>query len=886
MGEFQRMSRSQSLLFKTTIISFLLLLAACGDDSGRAREPVTDASNYTELRLSSITFSVGGVSQPISPEFDSDTTGPYTVNVEDDVESIEITATRMNADTKLEIAKVEVALDDSGNPITGSDGLVIIDRLSEAVLVEDGQVDTKTIQEGDNRIAFRLSPKSSSNTFLNYIVNVHRVNTDAKLNGLGLRDRKGEVAELSPEFSPTTMEYSASVAYEDCMSFVRGLTGERHTELTIAGRDARHMESVPLELEVGANVIPIVSAAEDGVGVENYQLTITRAAGTAEQLAADATLKSASLTGADFSADFYCYMGSYTAGINQNVDSVQLTVTPSVEGATLQYGTPVFDTAGKVIDIEDGQTVVAGEAFDVGLEGDATLKALEVTATDGETKLFYQFAYARRATNWIEVESAEALQAALKNAQANDEIVLDGELFEGVASVDASGHAESHFYSDRSGTAENPIIVRSKNSTSPAALAGAGKNVNTVLRISGDYWVFTSLQFENAQNAIVLDAANNNLFDRIKVDGVGERGMLIQNGSSSNTVRRSTIANTGEAQVTVGNAEGIVVGSVADNWLGAPEGSEDEKVYDNDIRNNTFGPKVRAAAVRINEGSLRTQVQYNTVDVKGISSTGDNASAFVVKGNDANISYNTVYNDAGTGLNQVVITANVVRDWIIDAWGENLKYYQNIHSLGGAQIPLANSADVAVLNVSENTRADEIEVSYSGAGINESFTVPVYQIRTTVESALCFQEERPIPDFSLGETLLDKLSNVTVETCGEANEQKFKLVNDGDGYVFITTLDNPDRVVAPVHPQFVEQSSSEAVVVDIKEDLSNILPILNPAEGYYLRWQVLHYPEGVTFVNRGDWFSRFVLTGDTDVGSAVDVRINTGSQLQKFELVE
>ncbi|SMF05335.1 Right handed beta helix region [Alteromonadaceae bacterium Bs31] len=882
------MLRSQSIFSWTFLISFLLLISACGDDSGRTKEPVTDASNLTELRLSSLVLSAGETVLELTPAFDPDYLGSYSVNVDDDVASINIAAQRMNPETKLEISKIEVKLDANGNPETDDDGVVLIDRFSDAVLVEEGQVDSKNIDEGDNRIALRLAG-NNSNAGLIYTVNVHKLNTDAKLVGLDVRNASGELLTLNPVFNPTTMEYTASAAYTDCLVSIRGLSSERHTVLTIAGEPASHAEYQPVEMAVGANVVPVVSAAEDGVGVENYQLTITRASATADELAADATLNSAVLTGAELSTDFRCLISNYAAGINQAAENVQLTVAPAVAGATLRYGQPVFDTSGAVVDLEEAVDIVAGEAFDIGLAGDSALRAVEVTATDGETKKYYQFLYVRRDSNWIEVDTAEALQRALKNAQPNDEIILASALYEGLASEEASGHLEAHFFSDRSGTADGPIILRSENASIPAVLSGDSYTFNAVLQLAGDYWEISGIQFGGAKNGIVLDGANHNVLDGISVNGVGERGVIIRNGSSNNTIRRSAILNTGKEPSASfpQNGEGIVVGSEADEWLTAvPEGAQDEKAYDNNIRNNSFGPNVRAEAVRINEGSLRTNIQHNIVDTRGITSTGDKASAFVVKGNDTNISYNTIYNESGAGLNQVALAQNVVRAWLSDAWGENLKYYQNIHALGGAVVPLANSSDVAVLNVAENTRKDEVEVSYSGSGINEAYAVPNYQLKTIVDPALCFQEERPIPDFSIGETLLERLSNVTVEVCSAASEQKYKLVNMEDGYVFIATVDNLNRIISPAHPSFVSQASSSLVVVDIVEDLKKILPVTNPEEGYYLRWQMVYHDDGVEFLNRGDWFKRFAVTGDTSAGEDVSIELIQDTELQRFELVE
>ena len=734
------------------------------------------------------------------------------------------------------------------------------------------------------------------NHLLTYTINVHRLNSKATLTGIDVFERaviSGAVVEvrypLDPKFNPIDPDVivATEVPYERCRVLLRGFTNDRYTEFSVNdGVNMSHGESISLALpESGEYNFDIVTKASVGDATEAYSLAVTRAEGTAEQIAANATLKSLALTDVDLSSTFTCFSSVMSGNVNRDVTSVQLIVSPSESGVSLRFGVPLLED-NVVIGLADGAVEILAETpVDIALAESNESRAVEVTSADGTVIKYYRIELTHLNTNVVPVNSAAALQSALKNAEPGDEIVVAAGEYLGEASLETSGDVEAHYFSDRSGITGDPIILRSDSVTDLATLLGQNLTDKTVLKLSGDFWQVKYIGVEGARNGILLDAANNAIVDNVTVRNVGERGMILANGSSGNQVYGSRFTSTGlSPREGLENwGEAIVVGSPADDWAAAPEGTLDEKDYDNAIRSNQFGPSLGAEAIQINEGALRTQVQYNIFEARDIGVVED-GSMLVVKGNDSEITYNHFYNTVGTGLSALVTTKNISADWVSDNWGEGNAFYQNIADLGGADMVLADSTDVSLLNVAENTRSDSIDVRYSGAGINENFRVPVYQIQTAVENALCLREQRPYPtreDLLANENALSVFPVIYMANCEATVAQQWKLVNAGSGYVFVSPADATGRILLPHTPGFTSSSSFPvAITLDPSEDLPRIL---NFWEGYYLRWALLHNGDEVIFSNRSA--PSYVLTGSDGVDDPAAV-FQVGFGIFQFRLVE
>jgi len=206
--------------------------------------------------------------------------------------------------------------------------------------------------------------------------------------------------------------------------------------------------------------------------------------------------------------------------------------------------------------------------------------------------------------------------------------------------------------------------------------------------------------------------------------------------------------------------------------------------------------------------------------------------------------------------------------------------------LAEADIALANSNDVSVLNVAENSREDDVEVRYDGAGINTEYQVPVYQLQTSTDAPLCLREERPY----LTREQIDALGEnrpflplVYMADCAQSSDQYWKLVNGGDGYIMLAPADDVARVLVPATPRFVLNPAEPLVTLNPAEDFPRIL---NFMDGYMLRWLPVHNGDEVVFANRGDWAFRYVLTGNDEIDTTAMIALSFGSGLQQFKLIE
>lgn len=858
------------------ILSFItLILQACGDDSDRSKKPVTDFENYRELHLSSLEVTVGGEVVELVPSFSKDFIGPYSIEVAADIESITLKPTLFDDFNLIEIAKNEIVYED-GEPKTDEYGNFIITSFGEKAIVASGAVDTKTIREGDNYLEIRISPPDS-NVYLVYKIFVHRPSTAAQLLDVRVLDRGYEgdgspILALTPEFDPTVSSYTASAPYHACTVDTYVRTPERHTSVTVNGVTLENLTTKAFDIDIGETTFNYVSTPELGDGEQSYTITVTRAAATEEDLAADATLASLELTGGEFSREFRCLVNSYSAAINNVTESVQFAATPIVDGAVLRIGNPLFNLNGEVVGITFPVEYTPGEAFNLDLEvGNTTQKAIEVTSTSGDVVKYYLLSFLRLSTNRITVETAEELQEAMRNAQPNDEIFLTAASYNGVASEETSGHPKAHFYAAASGTLEQPIILRSGISGFKPQLIGDATASNAVLRIEGDYWVVQNLELTGSQTGVVIDGGNHNTINGVVVDDVNERGIHIRNGSSNNIVQRSVIVNTGlnPAEGHDDFAEAIVVGSDAEDWSSAPEGSLDEKDYDNIIANNLIGTDVRAEAIDVKEGTLRTQIRHNIIDLKGITSIAEDGSAIVVKGNNVDIAYNSFFNDPGTGLTQLITLKNVQRDWLSIPWGEDARMFQNSASLGAAQIPMLNSTDVINASVADNTRLDGVEVSYVGMGIDESFSTPKIVIKTLSDTCLT---DTDLENATFG--LLE------VAACSNSNDQQWLVLNEENGYVYITKDGLDGRVMRPDGSGYYSGNSNTAVEIDL-------IPEGDNANGFVFRWQVLYSQKGVSFANKG-YNVRSVLdsAGVSSNENLVVIKAASGADTQYFVVEE
>ncbi|WP_016956493.1 right-handed parallel beta-helix repeat-containing protein [Catenovulum agarivorans] len=238
----------------------------------------------------------------------------------------------------------------------------------------------------------------------------------------------------------------------------------------------------------------------------------------------------------------------------------------------------------------------------------------------------------------INVYSAAELQAALRNASAGDEIVVYPGSYIGQKGEANSGSSPAHFYSDKSGTASNPIVLKSYAKSDKQTLQGDNVDSGYILYLTGDHWRIKDLKFKTAQKGIMLEGANYNLIDNVEVSDIGAEAVHFRQSSSHNKLTNCYIHNTGKRVGKEGFGEGVYVGT----HNGHESATLDPSNY-NLIGGCTIGPNVTAETFDVKSGTKGTVIESNNLSGKGIIGTSGNpaADSFIdLKGTDVIVRYN------------------------------------------------------------------------------------------------------------------------------------------------------------------------------------------------------------------------------------------------------
>ena len=245
--------------------------------------PSSDAS------LSNITLSSG----TLSPVFASDTTD-YTVSVVNGVSSIRVTPT-----TTTSLITVEV----NGEGVASG--------------AQSGDI---TLDVGDNTITL-VALAEDGLTTKTYTIIVNRLkSSNANLSQLSLSS-----GTLSPTFAPNTMNYTANASQSAITvtpTLADPMAAVEVNGTAVANGAASH--SIPLA--VGSNVITVDVTAQDGTTTKTYTITVTRSIST------NADLSGLTLSSGTLSPSFSSATTSYTANVENNINS--LTVTPTTADGT------------------------------------------------------------------------------------------------------------------------------------------------------------------------------------------------------------------------------------------------------------------------------------------------------------------------------------------------------------------------------------------------------------------------------------------------------------------------------------------------------------------------------------------------------------------------
>ncbi|MBE6848082.1 MAG: hypothetical protein E7503_08170 [Ruminococcus sp.] len=298
-------------------------------------------------------------------------------------------------------------------------------------------------------------------------------------------------------------------------------------------------------------------------------------------------------------------------------------------------------------------------------------------------------------TRTVTVSTTEELLAALADARAGDEIIVK----EGIYRNEEWIGDWSAFYANASGTAENPIILRSEDPEHPAHLQAGGDDDKLALRIIGSYWQIRDLIVSDAAKGIFLQQSEHSIISGCEVYNIGGEAIHIIDNSSYNLVENCYVHDAGT--VTPQYGEGVYIGSSHKT-----EGYGYECHY-NTVRGCTFGPNVAADHVDIKEYTIGNLVEYCTFDGTGIQGENGGDSFVEIKGN-----YCTVRNNIGyrNGCEKVLYAFDL--NVQLDGWGQYNKIYDNTVHMDTTDCCITKSWNCSTM-VFRNTATPE-GITHSG----------------------------------------------------------------------------------------------------------------------------------------------------------------------------
>ncbi|MCL1903822.1 MAG: hypothetical protein FWF94_05355 [Oscillospiraceae bacterium] len=380
------------------------------------------------------------------------------------------------------------------------------------------------------------------------------------------------------------------------------------------------------------------------------------------------------------------------------------------------------------------------------------------------------------------------LRSVMSTAIAGDEIVLTSEVYDvtGLSGTRA-GVVQAR---DRSGTSENPIVLRSQDPANPARIMSTNVESGMLVHIwGGDYWIIQDIEIEGGQKGIMLDDTRHTIVRGNYIFGCGQEAIHIRDDSSFCQIIFNKVENTGLYRK--GNGEAVYIGS-ANSTTGYGYSCD----Y-NYIGYNVLGPGVTGESVDVKEFTTGNVIEHNVMygtGIHGRNTPGETAaSSFIIlKGNNAIVRYNTGYREENTGMRAAIEVHDVE-----SGWGYNNVVYDNTFDLDDESTwgPKAGDPTVWPTNASHpvfvvgiwsgsalvgentvipptNTRSLKQVNAFSGATLTnitpEQYPqpdprVPLYEPPSELSSALNISV---VDDNGVSRIKIDNVSNKSVSTRG------------------------------------------------------------------------------------------------------------------------
>ncbi|THJ18367.1 MAG: cadherin-like beta sandwich domain-containing protein [Nitrospira sp. CG24B] len=318
-----------------------VIITAPNGDSKTYRITVNRAAPSSNNNLSALSVTPGS----LDPTFAANTPN-YTVNVTTTVTSVNISATKADADAVM-----------SGD-LTAGAGIAT----GQATIPLDGPGTSKVVS------ITLTAPSGASRT---YTVTVNRAapSSDNNLSALSVTP-----GSLDPAFTANTLSYTVNV--ETTVTSVDASATKTDADAVMSGDVtagtgiATGQATIPLDGPGTSKVVSITVTAPSGAS-KTYAITVNRAAPSS-----DTNLSALTVTGGPLVPDFSSNTTTYTLDVPFSVDSVTVSATKSDSNAVMSG------------DVTAGTGVPAGQAtFPLILLFPRTV-LITVTAPNGDSKIY------------------------------------------------------------------------------------------------------------------------------------------------------------------------------------------------------------------------------------------------------------------------------------------------------------------------------------------------------------------------------------------------------------------------------------------------------------------------------------------------------------------
>lgn len=244
---------------------------------------------------------------------------------------------------------------------------------NDVTVIDGASLTTSTIAAGRNPIAVAVNAERSSVYVANFnsdevtVISEEQRAAAAELGALSV-----SAGNLSPAFDPGVHSYTVHVGLEVEQIIVTADTYDTTASLSVNAQVYGNHAEIPVSLQPGANVLPIVVHAADGLTSRSYTVTIYRSDDAAAESNAD--LSGLSVSRGVLQPSFDPDILTYFVEVGHAVSSIQ--VTAAVYGPATSL-------------LLNGQPYSGGVSSSIGLHTGVNPVILVTTAQDGLTSKIY-----------------------------------------------------------------------------------------------------------------------------------------------------------------------------------------------------------------------------------------------------------------------------------------------------------------------------------------------------------------------------------------------------------------------------------------------------------------------------------------------------------------